>query len=205
MMPTTPQRGTAISRPDPFDRLLALGGDAFPHVSGSLAAHLRRTEALLRSWGSRDALCLAGLYHAVYGTDGIRGSLVGISDRHTIAEIIGAEAEALAYLYGACARREYHPRIGTPDELRFVDRFTRAEYRISSDRLRDFCELTVANELELAISSDRFRFEYGPELIAFFDRMRNLVSDAGVDAYRRTLATLPRSGQVKAWTECRGS
>lgn len=161
---------------DPHADLIALGADAFPHVSGSLARHLCATERLLRDWGSRDALCLAGLYHAVYGTDGIRGSLAGLDRRGAIAAIIGAEAEALAYLYGACARAVFHPRIGTRDQLRFADRFTASEYAIGEPALRDFCEITVANEVELALASDAFRSKYAAELAAFFSRMNGLVS-----------------------------
>jgi hypothetical protein len=172
---------------DAYQRLLELGANEFPHVAGSLAPHLRRTEALLSRWGNRSALCLAGLYHAVYGTEGIRGSLVGLESRPAIAEVIGSEAEHIAYLYGACARSQFHPRIGTLDQLRFVDRFTMSEYAIAESALRDFCELTLANQLELAISSEAFRAQYGAELADFFDRMRGLVSEAGYETYRRAL------------------
>ena len=172
---------------DPVGHLLAMGADRFAHVSGPLSEHLHRTQALLRQWGNRSAVCLAGLYHAVYGTEGIRGSLVGLDARATIGAIIGDEAEQIAYVYGACARSRFHPRIGTVDQLRFADRFTGTEYPITASALRDFCELTLANELELATRSDAFRAEYRDELSAFFDRMRGLVSDAGFEAYRRTL------------------
>ena len=142
---------------------------------------------MLRSWNSRDALCLAGLYHAVYGTDGIRGSLAGLDRRSAIAAIIGAEAEALAYLYGACAREKFHPRIGTPDQVRFADRFTSSEYAIDERTLRDFCELTVANELELALASEAFRTEYAEELAVFFGRMEGLVRAECERAWRTVL------------------
>lgn len=173
---------------DPHAELVAFGAGVFPHVSGSLARHLVETERLLRSWKGRDALCLAGLYHAVYGTDGIRGSLAGLDRRGAIVAIIGAEAEALAYLYGACARATFHPRIGTPDQLRFADRFTQSEYAIGEPALQDFCEVTVANELELALASDAFRIEYAAELSAFFGRMEGLVSAECERAWRALLA-----------------
>src|SRR3954451_15759285 len=155
--PSPTGNATRIGGAEPFTHLVALGGERLPHVSGTLAAHLRRTEHLLRSWGSRDALCLAGLYHAVYGTAGIRDKLVEVSQRRSIADVIGAEAEAIVYLYGACDRARYHPRIGTAAQSRFVDRFTGTEYRLSAASLRDFCELTMANEVELARTSERFR------------------------------------------------
>lgn len=183
----SPENPAPVYASDPHAHLVAFGADTFSHVSGSLARHLVETERLLRNWKSRDALCLAGLYHAVYGTDGIRGSLVSLDRRCDIAAIIGDEAEALAYLYGACAREKFHPRIGTPDQLRYADRFTSSEYAIDERTLRDFCELTVANELELALASEAFRIEYAEELAAFFGRMEGLVSSECERAWHAVL------------------
>jgi len=165
-----------------YRRLLALGADEFPHVAGSLAPHLLRTASLLQQWGNRPALCLAGLYHAVYGTDGIRGSLVALEHRSAIAGIIGSEAESVAYLYGACDRDAFHPRIGTGAPLQFVDRFTLSEYPIQDTALRDFCELTLANELDLVQSSDAFSIKHRGELARLAGQMREFVSANAHDA-----------------------
>jgi hypothetical protein len=170
----------------PLRVLEALGAGAFVHVNGSLAAHLHGTHALLKRWGNRDALCRAGLYHAVYGTAGIRGSLASVAMRDAIANVIGNEAERLAYLYGACARDAFHPRIGTPDQLDFPDRFTEAQHPISAPDLRDFCEITLANELELSLGSEAFLVKHRAELIGLFERMRGLVSEAAFETCRRT-------------------
>ena len=169
-------------------QLHALGAGRFIHVTGSLERHLHGTQQLLRGWGGRDALCRAGLYHAVYGTDGIIGRLVGLEARRTIAEVIGEEAERLVYLYGACDRERFHPRIGTPLQLGFVDRFAASEYAIAQAHLRDFCELTVANELDLALGSPRFRLRHGVELSRLFARMGPLLSDAARTAVCEVLA-----------------
>src|SRR6185437_4374213 len=145
---SAPAGGSAAAKPQAWGdhtsapelalrQLQTLGADAFAHINGSLAVHLRGTEALLRRWGNRDAVCLGGLYHAVYGTDRITGSLADLGMRGAIAEVIGAEAESLAYLYGACARETFHPRIGTHDQLMFADRFAHCEYPIAASQLRD--------------------------------------------------------------------
>jgi hypothetical protein len=173
---------------DRWRRLQELGAAAFPHVNGTLAKHLQGTGRMLRSFGARDALCVAGFWHAVYGTDGIRGSLSSLDDRAAIAELIGVESEALVYLYGACARDAFHPRIGTQDALRFVDRYTKAEYPITVQQLRDFCELTLANELELMQNGQRFRAKHAPELDRFFGRMRGLVSERAWRTMRAILS-----------------
>lgn len=168
----------AVTEQRVLARLHALGADGFVHVNGTLERHLLRTERLLRDWGSRDALCLAGLYHAVYGTDGITGRLVGLDARKAIADVIGDEAERIVYLYGACDRERFHPRIGTPMQHLFVDRFAESEYAIGKPQLRDFCEITAANELELAAENARFKRRHRAELSQLFTRMGDLLSDA---------------------------
>lgn len=170
-----------------YRRLHLLGADTFAHVNGTLAPHLAETERLLRAWGNRDAVCTAGLYHAVYGTVGIRGSLAGLQRRDEIARAIGAEAEAIVYLYGSCDRDVFHPRIGTSDQYRFADRFTGRERVVTPRELCDFCELTVANELELALANAAFRAKHRADLTNLFDRMRGSISVGASDAYRRAL------------------
>jgi hypothetical protein len=178
----------SASRERALARLLAFGADGFAHHVGSLAEHLQRTERILRAWGGREALCLAGLYHSVYGSEGITGALVPLDARGAVVRIIGAEAEALVYRFGACARDVFHPRIGTVDELRFADRFTGDEYAIGRQALADFCEMTIANELDLAGESECFRAKHGPELLALFARMRGRASDVALAAARAALA-----------------
>jgi len=179
---------TADAR-NPFvlGHLHALGAREFVHPNGSLERHLRATARLLRRWGNRDAVCLAGLYHAVYGTAGIRGALVGLDARAATIDVIGVEAEGLVYLYGACDRDGFHPRIGTAMQRLFVDRFARAEYAIDACRLRDFCEITVANELELARRSAAFRARHARALMELVERMQGLISDSAYAAARAAL------------------
>jgi hypothetical protein len=162
--------------------LQRLGAARFAHVNGTLEHHLHATMRLLRRWGNREPVCVAGLYHAVYGTGGIAGQLAGLDARTAIAEVIGKEAEALAYLYGACDRERFHPRIGTAAQSTFVDRFTNCEYAISDAALRALCEMTVANELELAEASAGFRDRHRAELRHLFARMGELISDAARDS-----------------------
>ena len=184
-----------MSSSDPWfahhERLVAMGAGDFGHVAGTLAPHLANTAALLRQWGNRDALCVAGLYHAVYGTDGIRGELTSLACRSIIVDFIGTDAEAIVYVYAACDRDAFHPRIGTPRATQFVDRFTHTEYSIPVPMLADFCELTLANELELARGSAGFLAKHQRELAELAERMRAHVSDA---AYRACLEVLKPPG-----------
>ncbi|HLX26961.1 MAG TPA: hypothetical protein VKV24_00540 [Casimicrobiaceae bacterium] len=157
-----------------------MGAGAFAHLDGTLEAHLLGTERLLRRFGNEEPVCLAGLYHAVYGTDGITGWLMPPGDeaRRSVAALIGDEAESLAYLYGACDREQFHPRIGTPSQRLFPDRFANAQYSISDAQLRAFCEITIANEVELACANSRFAMRHAHELAELFARTRPLATEA---------------------------
>jgi uncharacterized protein DUF6817 len=167
--------------------LHALGVGRFAHIDASLVDHLRGTEQLLRSWGASETTCAAGLYHAVYGTDGYAPALATTAERRRIADLIGFDAEALAYLYGACDREKFHPRIGTSAQHLFVDRFCDSEYAIGHDALVRFCELTLANEVEIAGRSVRYRVKHRTELLCLCEQMSALVGRACRDACRDLL------------------
>lgn len=131
---------------------LLLDGNAasVPHLSGCLLDHLKRTEELLVEWGASDVVCLAGLCHAVYGTDGFAVALRGLGSRPEVAEAIGADVEEIVYLYASCDRKFLYPQIGFDDRISFRDRFTGQVFLLSEERLRPFADLTVANEYDVA-------------------------------------------------------
>jgi hypothetical protein len=148
-----------------------------PHVAGSLAPPVaHRVVAAAMEIGRRCTRqpLSRRLWHRRRGN---RRSII-----RRVAGSIGSDAESIAYLYGACDRDAFHPRIGTDASLQFVDRFTRSEYPIQDATLRDFCELTLANELELAQSSDAFSIKHRGELARLAAQMRRFVSANAHDA-----------------------
>ena len=86
-------------------KLRELGAHELSHINGDLEKHLKGTRNLLAEWGNSEPVCMAGLYHAVYGTEDFPEELVPLDKRQEIAKIIGEDAEALVYFYGACDRR----------------------------------------------------------------------------------------------------
>jgi hypothetical protein len=160
------------------------GAADLPHVipGTTLLAHFERTEQLLRSWGNPETVCLAGLCHAAYSSDGFEGQVLDHSSRDIIAEVAGPEVEALVYLYGSCDKDQVYPQIGRTWPVRFRDRFDASERDLAAEELGVLCELIVANALELMTSrteratlsrskSDLFRawlpFVSAPARVAF--------------------------------------
>jgi hypothetical protein len=171
-----------------LQKLAAMGAGDFEHVDGKLIDHLFATRDLLKAWSASEILQDAGLYHAAYGTAGFNEDLVNISQRKKIAEIIGQQAEDIVYQYCACARAFFWPKIGVETKPNFKDRFTGEVYLIEEDMLQNFCELTVANELELAIDNSAFVLEHGQFLYALFVKMGDFISQPARALVEQVLA-----------------
>ncbi|MFG2621213.1 DUF6817 domain-containing protein [Streptomyces sp. NPDC048507] len=170
--------------------LKEVGADTAKHSGGTLLTHLLRVEALLAAWGGRPALRTAALCHAFYGTDGLPVILLELSERARLREAIGTEAEELVYFYASCDRKASYPSLAAPDaaSVTYRDRFTGEEFTPSLQQRRDFAELTVANELDLAKVNQSFRERNGADLLALFTRWTALLSDAARQEVQSVLA-----------------
>ena len=159
-----------------FQKLSELGAGNFDHIDGNLIDHLHGTKELLREWSASTTLQDAGLYHAAYGTAGFDEALVTVKQRNEIAKIIGKEAEEIVYLYCACDREYFWPQIGVVAVPEFKNRFTGQLFQLSPQQLCDFCELTAANEIEIAMDNPPFINEHGHALYSIFKNMCNYIS-----------------------------
>jgi uncharacterized protein (TIGR00369 family) len=177
--------------PDPrttaaIELLTARGTGEIAHPGGTLLAHLRRVHRLVEQWGARPAVRLAALCHAFYGTDGFATALGEVTRRDDLSAIIGEEAERLVYFYAACDRAFSYPRL-TDADGGFKNRFTGTVWCPPPRLRRDFAEITVANELDIAIADPDFRARYGRELLDQFTPWQELLSDPAWQAVRRVL------------------
>ncbi len=159
------------------DLLMAHGADRIAHPGGTLLAHLERVGEVLGEWGARPALRVAGQAHAFYGTDGFAESLMPVDRRDRLRTVIGAEAEELVYFYASCDRGVTYPTLDR-DQVGFRDRFTGETFQPAQRQLRDFAELTAANELDLIRASTVFRAAHGAAIIAFLKRLDRWLTPA---------------------------
>ncbi|WP_196255704.1 DUF6817 domain-containing protein [Micromonospora sp. WMMD558] len=138
------------------------------HSEANLLAHLRGVHDLLAGWGSRPALCDAGLFHSVYGTEIFPTGAIPHELRPAVRELIGAEAETLAYLFGTVTRSALFDAAFDGPPFLLEDR-SGGCVAVPPGQYTDLAALTVANWLE-----QRPRF---PEASRFnrareFDAMR---------------------------------
>ena len=96
--------------------------------------------------------------------------------RDKIAGIIGKEAEEIVYLYCACERDYFWPQFANSTNPEFKNRFTGQVFHLNQQQLNQFCELTAANELEIANDNKAFINQYGQGLYTLFKNMKGCLS-----------------------------
>jgi hypothetical protein len=171
-----------------FRELAALGAGDFGHLNGSLERHFIGVRAILESWGADETLMRAGLFHAAYGTAGFSPAMISLHRRGEISRLIGSDAEEVVYTYCACHRRSFWPQISRSDDVIFADRFTGKIRSIAEQELHRFCELTCANEVEIASNDPNFVYQHGAQLGRIFGQWSAFLSAPASRAVAETFA-----------------
>lgn len=74
------------------------------HSGRSLFDHLMGTWALLEKRDVPEYVCLAGAFHSIYGTNIFNHQTLSVTQRSLVVEMIGEQAERLAYIFCTCDR-----------------------------------------------------------------------------------------------------
>ena len=77
--------------------LKKIGCDEVGHRNQTLLDHLIGVYNLLKSWDAPEYVQDAGLFHSVYGTTYFKPQM--ITSREMVRELIGDQAEILAYIF----------------------------------------------------------------------------------------------------------
>ena len=117
-----------------------------PHSAADLLAHLRGTAALLRRWGARDPVVLAGLCHSVFGTEMYGGEALPEGLRGSLAALIGDEAARLCWLFGVIERASFGAAVR--GEGPAIDRRCGVRIEVSEEELAELAEIYAANAVE---------------------------------------------------------
>lgn len=150
------------------------GAETIDHPGGNLYAHLSRVHDRLGSLGLDADVQLAGLAHAAYGTDGFDLALIDPADRSTLRDLIGASAERLVYLYGACDRSRTWPRL--PDTGEVWNRFTNQVESLDRIQLRPFVDLSIVNELDVVEHDPAVARKYRAYFLSLFTSWAQVAS-----------------------------
>ena len=83
--------------------------------ASSFDAHLVGVQSVLRTWGAREDVCRAGLFHSIYGTEGFQGFKLPLSHRPGIRSLIGERAERLVWIFCMVDRASVDQTLDTYD------------------------------------------------------------------------------------------
>jgi hypothetical protein len=122
--------------------------EGMPHSDRGLLDHLIGTRQLLVEWDARPALSDAGLFHSVYGTEYYELQAVPLTMRNDVQQLIGDEAESLAWLFCMIRRESLLENPGPQGELRVQHRLTDEWLPLTRSQFQDLLTLTFANTLE---------------------------------------------------------
>lgn len=154
MRPSPEQRAVATRegwihatglRPDD-DRLVFLRhheSSTSEHAGHPLLEQPTNTRQLLADWGNRVDVCDAGLFHSVYGTE----SFLPPDLRPQVVELIGTDAERVAWLFGRRTDASFAANEGRHERFTLEDRFTGETLALAEADWRALCEVFTAHAL----------------------------------------------------------
>ena len=161
------------------------GTETIQHPGGTLYGHLCRVHDRLVELDCGVDAQRAGLTHAVYGTDGFDVPLLGPADRETLRDLIGDDAEALVYLYGACDRGRTWRELATTGAV--FDRFTDELRTLTPTQLRPFIDLSIVNELDVMEQDPAVADKHGAYFRELFAAWAPATSTLVTNEVRRVL------------------
>ncbi|MEX1367635.1 MAG: DUF6817 domain-containing protein [Nannocystaceae bacterium] len=124
------------------------GAATQPHSAVSLLSHLLGTRERLVEWGCSEAVCDAGLFHSVYGTQDFGRAVVPARARASVRELLGARAEQLVYVFGTMERDSLYDTLRSPGPHAVTHRGDHRAIALGGDEVADLCHLVLANWLE---------------------------------------------------------
>jgi hypothetical protein len=169
-----------------MELLDTVGAVDVEHPSGTLLQHLRGTYDILEAWGCPEHLCLAGLYHSVYGTEAFQRQTIALEARSQVREAIGERAEEVAFLYCAIRRSSLYDNLGRGAPHSVEDRSGERIPLHGLEQLSELLTLDVANRLEQVdrVSTSATRRATDREI---YERAVPLLPAAAVEAFRQAL------------------
>lgn len=170
------------------DFLLGLGIERVPHTQKNYLAHLISVYNFMRSYGTEEELCLAGLFHSIYGTERFQGFKLPLDRRDELAAMIGPRAERLAYWNCFMDRSSLDRLLEQPDgPYPLRNRETGETMTLSREEFDDLCRVHLFDWLEQV---PRSSFGWGYRRAAY-QQMAERLDDQARQAYRDVFAQEP--------------
>jgi hypothetical protein len=165
------------------DFLVGMGVEQVPHTHKSYLAHLIAVYRLLEAQGCPEAVCRAGLFHSIYGTERFQGFTLPLARRGEVRALIGERAEYLAYLNCAMDRASFDRALEQGEPYRICDRITDQQTALCPEDFADLCRVHLFDWLEQVPRSREWGYRR-----AAYRRMAEHLGEAATAAYEAVFA-----------------
>ncbi|MEY2977416.1 MAG: DUF6817 domain-containing protein [Prochlorotrichaceae cyanobacterium] len=133
----------------PIEILKKLGTNSTEHLNKrSLYSHLLGTYRILKKWNAPEQVCLAGLYHSIYGTYNYRKCVVNLEQRDIIEDAIGVDAEKLVYYYCLEDRNHFSSNFERINEFKLRTWLGKKEMSLTQEEFSALITIRLADHLE---------------------------------------------------------
>lgn len=163
------------------DFLVSLGTDKVPHTNEIFLAHLIGVYRDLETWGCDDALCAAGMFHSIYGTERFQRFSLPLSRRGEVRDLIGTRAEWLAYVNCFMDRASFdRVAFGDGENYRFKHRLSGEEMVLSRAEFDDLARIHLCDWLEQVPRSKEWDYRR-----PVYRRLAQRLGGVALEAYDR--------------------
>jgi hypothetical protein len=140
--------------------LKKLATDSTEHLNKrSLYSHLLGTYRTLKKWDLSEEICLAGLYHSIYGTYNYRKCIVNLEKRDIIKAAIGSDAERLVYYYCLEDRQHFPSNFEQINEFKLRNWLEEKEISLTQTEFSALITIRLADHLEQLPYTGDYRYQ----------------------------------------------
>ena len=168
------------------DFLQSLGTKDIPHTGEGFFAHLVAVYRDLKKWGCDEAVCLAGLFHSIYGTEKFRRFALPLERRNEVIELIGAHAERVAYINCVMDRATFDVLVLDGGELRVRNRDTAEWIDLTQREFDDLKTMHLCDWLEQVPRSQEWNYRRET-----YHRIARQLGGVPLAAFERVYAIAP--------------
>ena len=118
------------------------------HSEVDFMSHLVGVYQVLVSWHCSDTVCLAGLFHSIYGAEGFDAGGLDLRRRPEILTLIGTAAERLAFVNSSMTYDSFDATLRRGPPHHVVNRLSGAPIQLTEQEFADLSRIQLADWLE---------------------------------------------------------
>lgn len=157
------------------------------HSARNLMDHLCGTYGILKSWERPKHVCLAGLFHSIYGTPKFNTVCLDYTKRRSLVNLIGQKAELLVFFFSIFALDDIILAKVNKKEVTLL----KSEMNIAITKLQyiSLIEISIANFLEQVPHVANIDPNKIDQLNMLMELHRNTISPKAFHDYKRMIVS----------------